>query len=35
MKRAKGETNVFDLKWYEHGEHIIKRYHPISVSLWR
>ena len=30
MKRAKGETNVFDLKWYEHGEPLSKGFIPLS-----
>ena len=29
MKRAKGETNVFNLKWYEHGEPLSKGFVPL------
>lgn len=29
MKRSKGETNVFDLKWYEHGEPQAKGFVPL------
>jgi hypothetical protein len=29
IKRAKGETNVFDLKWYEHGEPLSKGLIPL------
>ncbi|CAF1018770.1 unnamed protein product [Adineta ricciae] len=29
MKRAKGETNVFDLKWHEHGEPLGKGFVPL------
>ena len=28
-KRAKGETNLFDLKWYEHGEPMSKGFVPL------
>lgn len=29
MKRAKGETSLFDLKWYEHGEPLSKGVIPL------
>jgi hypothetical protein len=29
IKRAKGETNVFNLKWYEHGEPLSKGFVPL------
>jgi hypothetical protein len=29
IKRSKGETNVFDLKWYEHGEPLSKGVIPL------
>lgn len=29
IKRSKGETNVFDLKWHEHGEPLAKGFVPL------
>lgn len=29
IKRAKGETNLFDLKWHEHGEPLAKGFVPL------